>query len=43
MLPLIHYCLSATNIRDIMSVYQSPRTVAYFMKIMRPVAYVAYV
>ena len=37
MQPLIPYCVSAANIRKIILVYQSQRTVAYFMQIMRPV------
>ena len=36
MLPLLHFCVSAANIRKIIFVYQSQRTVAYFMQIMRP-------
>ena len=43
MLPLLHFCVSATNIRKIIFVYQSQRTVAYFMQIMRPATDVAYV
>ena len=33
MLPLLHFCVSATNIRKIIFVNQSQRTVAYFMQI----------
>ena len=36
MLPLLHFCVSAANIRKIIFVYESQRTVAYFMQIMRP-------
>ena len=42
MLLLLHFCLSAANIRKIIFVYQSQRTVAYFMQIMRPATDVAY-
>ena len=42
MLPLLHFCVSATNIRKIIFVYQSQRTAAYFMQIMRPATDVAY-
>ena len=42
MLPLLHFCVSVANIRKIIFVYQSQRTVAYFMQIMRPVTDVAY-
>ena len=35
MLPLLHFCVSAVNIRKIIFVYQSQRTVAYFMQILR--------
>ena len=42
MLPLLHFCVSTSNIRKIIFVYQSQRTVAYFMQIMRPAADVAY-
>ena len=42
MLPLLHFCVSAANIRKIIFVYQSQRTVAYFMQIMRPATDVAY-
>ena len=42
MLPLLHFCVSAANIRKIIFVYQSQRTVAYFMQIMRPATGVAY-
>ena len=41
MLPLLHFCVSAANIRKIIFVYQSQRTVAYFMQIMRPATDVA--
>ena len=39
--PLLHFCISAANIRKILFVYQSQRTVAYFMQIMRPATDVA--
>ena len=42
MLPLLHFCVSAANIRKIIFVYQSRRTVAYFMQIMRPSTDLAY-
>ena len=42
MLPLLHFCVSAGNIRKIIFVYRSQRTVAYFMQIIRPVTDVAY-
>ena len=42
MLPFLHFCLSAANIRKIIFVYQSQRTVAYFMQIMRHSTDVAY-
>ena len=42
MLPLLHFCASAANIRKIIFVYQSQKTVAYFMQIMRPATDVAY-
>ena len=42
MLPLLYFCVSATNIRKIIFVYQSQRTAAYFMQIMRPATDVAY-
>ena len=42
MLPLLHICVSAANIRLIIFVYQLQRTVAYFMKIMKPETDVAY-
>ena len=41
MLPLFHFGVSAANIRKIIFVYQSQRTVAYFMQIMRPATDVA--
>ena len=43
MLPLLHFCVSAANIREIAFVYQSQRTVTYFMQIMRTATDVAYV
>ena len=44
MLPLLHFCISVANtsIRKIIFVYQSQRTVTYFMQIMRPATDVAY-
>ena len=42
MVPLLHFCISAANIRKISVVYQSQRTVAYFMQIMRPATDVTY-
>ena len=42
MLPLLHFCVSVANIRKIIFVYQSQRTVALFMQIMRPATDVAY-
>ena len=42
MLPSLHFCVSAANIMKIIFVYQSQRTVAYFMQIMRPATDVAY-
>ena len=42
MLSLSHLGVSAANIRKIIFVYQSQRTVAYFMQIMRPATDVAY-
>ena len=42
MLPLLHFCVSAANIRKIIFVYQSQRTVAYLMQIMRPATDIAY-
>ena len=42
MLPLLHFCVSAGNIRKIIFVYQSQRTVAYVMQNMRPATDVAY-
>ena len=42
MLPLFHFCVSAANIRKFIFVYQSQRTVAYLMQIMRPATDVAY-
>ena len=42
MLPLLHYCVSAAIIRKIIFVYQSQRTVAYFMQIMRHATDLAY-
>ena len=42
MLPLFNFCVSAANIRKIIFVYQSQRTVAYFMRIMRSATDVAY-
>ena len=42
MLPLLYFCVSAANIRKIIFVYQSQRTVAYFMQITRPATDVAY-
>ena len=42
MLPLLHFCVSTANIRKIIFVYQSQRTEAYFMNIMRPTTDVAY-
>ena len=42
MLLLLHFCVSAANIKKINFVYQSQRTVAYFMQIMRPATDVAY-
>ena len=42
MLPLLHLCVSAANIRKIIFVYQLQRTVAYFMQIMRPATDVSY-
>ena len=40
--PLLHFCVSAANIRNIIFVYRSQRTVAYFMQIIRPATDVAY-
>ena len=37
MLSLLQFCVSGANIRKIIFVYQSQRTVAYFMQMMRPV------
>ena len=42
MLPLLHVCVSAAHIKKIIFEYQSQRTVAYFMQIMRPATDVAY-
>ena len=42
MVPLLHFCVSAANIRKIIFVYQSQRTLAYFMQIVRPATDVAY-
>ena len=42
MLPLLHFCVSAANIRKTFFVYQLQRTMAYFMQIMRPATDVAY-
>ena len=42
MLPLLHFCVLAGNIRKIIFAYQSQRTVAYFMQIMRPATEVGY-
>ena len=42
MLPLLHFCVSAANIWKIIFVYQSQRTVAYFMQIIRPATDVEY-
>ena len=42
MLPLFHFCVSAAKIRKIIFVYQSQRTLAYLMQIMRPATDVAY-
>ena len=43
MLPLSHFCISAANIRKIIFfLYQSQRTVAYFMQIMSPATDVAH-
>ena len=42
MLHLLHFCVSAGNIRNIIFEYQSKRTVAYFMQIMRPATDAAY-
>ena len=44
MLPFLHFCVSAANIKKIIFVYQSQRTVAYmyFMQTMRPATDVAY-
>ena len=42
MLSLLHFGVSAANIRKIIFVYQLQRTVAYFMQIMRPATDVAY-
>ena len=42
MLPLFNFCVSAAIIRKIIFVYQSQRTVAYFMQIIRPATHVVY-
>ena len=42
MLPLLHFCVSAANIRRTIFVYQSQRTLAYLMQIMMPAIDVAY-
>ena len=42
LLLLLLFCVSAANIRKIIFVYQSQRTLAYFMQIMRLATDVAY-
>ena len=42
MLPLLPFYVLAANIRKSFFVYQSQRTVAYFMQIMKPATDVAY-
>ena len=43
MLPLLHFCVSAANIRKIIFLsYQWQKNVAYFMQIMRHATEVAY-